>query len=436
MLRKLFATIGKDLSLLRRDRAGLLVLFVMPAILVVIITLVQNNVYSLLGETAPRVILVDLDGGDLGRRVIDRMERLELLTTIDGKPVSAELAVDLVNGGDFQAAIFIKEGTGSRLLGQVTAEVNSSLLQEKSEINAVPELEIIFDPTVMGGFRTSLRSSLAMVLLEFEVEAKMAALTDILPIYLTREMKKAAGDYADFIEVPPIAINLPTKPILSVVEGAASRDGGVVIPTPAQHNVPAWALFGMFFIVVPMAGSLIREREEGTLARLLSMPIMYPVILAGKISAYVMVCCGQFLLIFLIGVFVLPLLGVAPLQAVADWGAVIFVVVAASFAAAGYGILLGTVSRTYEQASMFGAISVVAASAIGGVMVPVYAMPEVMQKISVISPIGWGLEAFLAIFVRGSGLGAVSFELTLLLLFAFLAALLAWLTFIRRPVIN
>ena len=51
------------------------------------------------------------------------------------------------------------------------------------------------------------------------------------------------------------------------------------------------------------------------------------------------------------------------------------VALSAILAATGYGILLGTVVRTYEQASMFGAISIVIASAVGGIMVPVWAMP-------------------------------------------------------------
>ena len=94
--------------------------------------------------------------------------------------------------------------------------------------------------------------------------------------------------------------------------------------------------------------------------------------------------------------------------------------------------MLGTVCRTYEQASMFGSISVVAASAIGGVMVPVYAMPEIMRQISVVSPIGWGLEAFLDIFVRGGGLFTIAGELMLLVAFALGTTLVAWLLFARR----
>jgi len=54
---------------------------------------------------------------------------------------------------------------------------------------------------------------------------------------------------------------------------------------------------------------------------------------------------------------------------------------------------------------------------VGGVMVPVYAMPDFMQGLSVISPLGWSLTAFHDILVRRNELVAVTTEL--LLLFAF-----------------
>lgn len=434
MFSKLFATLVKDVLLLWRDRSGLLVLFVMPAVLVVIITLVQNNVYTLMGETAARVIMVDLDNDELGRQIVARMSRVELVSVIGGEKISEDLAVDLVAGGDYQACIIIRAETTSRLIARAEAEVASSLSVGSVEINPVPQLDILFDPTVMGGFRSAVQNSLALVLLEFEIRTKMASLSRLLPEFVEVEMKKSAGDFAEYVEVAPFALKMSTEPILTVRNGSAAKEGLAVVPTPVQHNVPAWALFGMFFIVVPMAGSLIRERQEETLSRLMCMPVSYLVILAGKIAAFVLVCCGQFTLIILIGRFVLPLFGLEPFQFGTEWGAALLVIIAASLAACSYGIMLGTISRTYEQASMFGSISVVAASAIGGVMVPVYAMPNMMQKISAISPIGWGLKAFLDIFVRGGNLASVAGELALLLIFAFGAAFMAWLIFARRPV--
>ena len=61
----------KELQLLAGDRSGLLVLFVMPAILVVVITLVQENVMRLTGQDQTVVLYLDLDQG-AGRRLAGR----------------------------------------------------------------------------------------------------------------------------------------------------------------------------------------------------------------------------------------------------------------------------------------------------------------------------------------------------------------------------
>jgi ABC-2 type transport system permease protein len=108
------------------------------------------------------------------------------------------------------------------------------------------------------------------------------------------------------------------------------------------------------------------------------------------------------------------------------------VVVSAALAAAGYGVMLGTICRTYEQASMFGPVSVVVAAALGGIMVPVYVMPELMQKISNYSPLAWGLNALIDIFVRQGDMGSVLPEILYLLSFFIGTILIAWSVFIRR----
>ena len=432
ILNKLLATLLKDLLILWRDRAGLLVLFLMPAVLVVIITLVQNNVHKLMGESAAQVIFLDHDEGDLGAHIFGKMTGVVLVTDLNGDRMEYLRAKELVAAGNYQAAIILPAGTTKSLLTRVENEARATLSEKVAAESPALEIEMLFDPTVLGGFRSGLKNAVSMLVMEFEIGEKMKALARIIPEHLEREMKKEAGNFAEYIEVPPLKLKFNTEAILEIRSGSASRGGNEVIPTPVQHNVPAWALFGMFFIVVPMAGSLIKERQEETLSRLLTMPVPYPVILAGKIAAFMVVCFCQFGLIMLIGRFLLPHLGVDAFHLGSELGAVFVVVAATSLAATSYGIMLGSISRTYEQASMFGSISVVAASAIGGVMVPVYAMPEIMRDISIISPIGWGLEAFLDIFVRGGGLPTVTGELLLLIAFSICTSLVAWLSFARR----
>ena len=275
MLGKFLSTLTKDLLLLWRDRAGLLVLFVMPAVLVVVITLVQNNVHKLMGESTAQVILLNQDEGDLGSNIADKLSGIELVTTIDGSAISTEEARELVAEGDYLAAIIIPEGTTQTLLAGAEEWVRVALSKEPAGESSALSLEILFDPTVLGGFRSGLNNSLAMAVMGFEIQEKMKALSRIIPEHLVREIKKEAGTFAEYIEVPQLKLNLGSEPILEIRSGSASRGGAEVIPTPVQHNVPAWALFGMFFIVVPMAGSLIKERQEETLSRLLTMPVPF-----------------------------------------------------------------------------------------------------------------------------------------------------------------
>ena len=81
------------------------------------------------------------------------------------------------------------------------------------------------------------------------------------------------------------------------------------------------------------------------------------------------------------------------------------------------GILLGTIAKTQEQSAPFGATSVVILAAIGGVWVPVFAMPKVMQHISNVSPMNWGLNAFYDVLLRNGNFVDILPELFFLLLF-------------------
>jgi len=60
-------------------------------------------------------------------------------------------------------------------------------------------------------------------------------------------------------------------------------------------------------------------------------------------------------------------------------------------------------------------------------------MPKIMQQISVISPLAWGLDAFLDIFVRGGNITTVLKEVFLLLSFFMVTMLASWVYFFRRP---
>ena len=439
----IWATICKELLQLRRDRAGLLVLLVMPMTLVLIVSLVQDNVMQATGQAPIRLLFVDSDNGFLGKAIEKQLKTaggLEIVTRVKGKDISEEIARKAVVNGDFQFCVIVPPGTGDELRIRIRRSAEASLITTAQPpgkpVTSLPlaGLTVFFDPTVQGAFRTAVVNSLQRVMLGIELQEKAVILAEILPLELKKmiaRMMGPAGVMKTGGYTPEFRFKLDADPVLKVNEVVAFNSRMLNRPTSAQQNVPAWALFGMFFIVVPLSGTLIRERQTGSFLRLMIMPVSPLSLLAGKVLAYLLVCLTQFALMLAVGTHLLPLLGTAGLELGPNLPAIVTIALSAALAATGYGIMVGTLSNSYEQASMFGAVSVVIAAALGGIMIPVYVMPRYMQDVSAFSPLAWGLNAFQDVFVRGGTLQSVVPEIASLLIFFAVTMIISWLT-LRR----
>jgi ABC-2 type transport system permease protein len=439
----IWATFLKELLELRRDRAGLLVLLVMPMALVLIVSLVQDSVMQATGEAPIRVLFVDRDDTFLGQAISQQLQDgggLELVTQIKGETVSTAAARKAVVQGDFQFAVIIPAGTGVAFKETIRKRAKGAMVIKGGKVAEVPppeEMEqagviVYFDPAVQGAFRTAVTNALQRVVLGIEFQEQAAVLAETIPLQLQQAMSGTMNPFMAAVPVAEMSFRMDTAPVLQLSEEVAFTSRLLKRPTAAQQNVPAWALFGMFFIVVPLSGTLIRERQTGTLGRIMTMPISLLPLLAGKICAYVLVCLLQFALMLAAGCYVLPLLGTSGLVLDQQIPAIAAIALAAALAATGYGIMVGTLAKSYEQASMFGAVSVVIAAALGGIMIPVYVMPRYMQEVSSFSPLAWGLNAFQDVFVRGGNLATVSREISFLLLFSVVTITASWLALRRN----
>jgi ABC-2 type transport system permease protein len=390
----LAAIIRKDLLLLLRDRTALLLLFIMPAALAVVITLVQENVFKTVGGVKLEGLLVDHDGGAVAEELVRHFEEMEELSL--GRAQDERTALLEVEDGEVQFLIVLPIGTTETI-----REGADQLIGSKTKAG----LTLYTDPTLSAGFKSALRAALERALMLIEIDFRTEAL---------------------------LGVRLDQGGLFEVDSRDATRGGYDVLPTSVQQTVPAMAIFGIFFIVVPLAGALVRERRSGTFSRVMIAPVSRLAFVAGKLAAYSLVCLCQFALILLMGMTLLPLLGTPRLVLGNDLLAIGTIALCSSLAACGFGILLGSVSRTSEQATTTGPISVVIAAALGGIMVPVFVMPKSMQALSRFSPLEWGHHALLDIFVRGGSLATVWPQMVLLLLF-FVATLgLAGIALSRR----
>lgn len=189
-----------------------------------------------------------------------------------------------------------------------------------------------------------------------------------------------------------------------------------------QQTVPAWLIFGMFFVVIPIAGVLIQERRDGTLSRLRSFGVTPIAILGGKFAAFLVMNWIQLGFMLAVGYWIVPILGGETLSLNFSVGWFTCIVLATSAAAISLALAIAAWTRNFDHAAALGSGLNVVLAAIAGVMVPRMLMPANLQRISEWSPMGWALDGMQAVFL---GVPEASFmvpRIGLLLAFAVLCA--------------
>ena len=419
-MRKLYFNIRREILTLVRDRAGLSILFLMPLLLIIVITLTQQNAIQSVSGSDIDILFVSHDKGTIGtlmRQALSESDEINLVEKYENKPLSDEVLKTLVAKGKFRAGIIILENTSEQAEKEVISGMRS-LVEGEQDTTAekkIKGIQVVFDPAIRGVIKTSILNAVKLAERGAETRLMTRVLFEQLSEVIETEdpASQAVLDTLKNIR----ADELPQD----IVEVDASYGGGstaVIKPSITQNNVPAFSLFAMFFIVIPLAGSLIAEKNEGTYDRLKTLPVSYLNILLGKTLAYLLVCFMQFILMVLVGIYVFPhWLGLPALVTGNHYVAIFTATLVSALSAIGFGLLVGTYSSTHNQAAMFGAILVVIMAALGGIFMPVSMMPENLKLISGLSPLRWGIDMYLDIFARDAGLAEIWKNLLLLLAF-------------------
>lgn len=399
---KLWRSFIKEILLLKRDIGGIVIIFVMPLLLIVTITLIQDSTFKNMEGSKIPIIFIDNDKSEISESIKKQFESsktFELLTNFNEK--SAEEAVF---GGDYQMAIVIPKNLtkdiNTNIDSKVQAIVSSFGLETdssavKKNTSKAKDIRLYFDPATNISFKNNVMNAVNKMV--FEIENK--------------KIYKAFQDQLGTTE------DLKNKSLIAFKEITPKKGNLEVLPNSVQHNVPAWALFAIFFIVVPLSINLVKEKSQGTSIRARISPTPYFIHILGKTCTYLIICVIQFLLMVAVGIYLFPYMDLPQFDVSGKMLPLIIVTIFSGLAAIGFGVLLGTIADTQEQSAPFGATSVVVLAAIGGIWVPVFLMPEFMQTIAKFSPMNWGLNAYYDIILRNSGIGGIAKEIIFLFLF-------------------
>lgn len=412
-MHKLWASTYKEFLLITRDVGGLAVLFLMPVLLVVVITTIQDNSFKSIQETKLPILVVDNDTGAVSNNILRTLSESNLFRV--DTDISEESAKNQVALGKYQLAIIIPKDLSTDLEQKINENVDAILAKFSDNEESIPngksslrpkEVKLYFDPATQQSFKSSVRSNIDKMISKIETETIYKAFQE----QLTDDPSEEIFETESFIYFSEI---VPTQ------------GNATLIPNSTQHNIPAWTLFAIFFIILPLAINMVKEKNQGTFVRLRTNPVSYATVLSGKTLIFLAVSLLQFAVMLIVGIFLFPLIGLPKLDVSGRLPLLFIVAFFAGLAAVGLGLLLGTVAKTQEQSAPFGATFVVILAAIGGVWVPVFAMPKFMQVLSHLSPMNWGLNAFYDVFLRNAGFVELIPEIAKLFIFFLFTTLIA-----------
>jgi ABC transporter, permease protein len=405
----MWQTIKKEITLITRDTGGLVILFLMPLLLILIVTFVQDGTYRNFSKEKIAILLIDNDKDEISQKIKEHLDSSALFNIVSGKkgkPFTEEMARRLVLQGKYVMAIVVPEKLSSDTKLRVNQNVSrmvslfSGMSAEETTDNKQTQaknIRLYFDPTLQASFKETVKGAIRNMMAEVETHY----------IYHSLEEYMEAED----------SIGIDQQSIVFEEISPKSIDEKI-IPNSVQHNVPAWALFAIFFIVIPLSTNIIKEKTQGTGLRVFTSPQPYSLFLTGKIMVYIVVSLIQFVLMLLVGLYIFPLMGLPSLVVTGKITLLAVMAAASGLSAIALGVLLGTLAKTQEQAAPLGATITVILAAIGGVWIPVFAMPHTMQTIAKISPMNWGLQGFYDILLRDGGCSAIAPEIGLLLAFS------------------
>jgi ABC-2 type transport system permease protein len=396
-MRKLAAIAMKELKIITRDPIGVFMLFVLPAIFILVLSVALQGAFSS-GNKDERftVLVVNEDPGRIGRKLIEVIEdtgRFRVITRDGDKALTSAAAVDLLRRGAHRIAIRIPE------------HAEEALLFERDET-----IEIWTDPVLSNEVAYAITHAIknfTNLLIVESLFVKDRITADNYEKYIDRESpvyRNATGvstaDPGAFSDqFQSQSTNYAEDRGLLVAQSYVARKGKAVFPNEVQQNVPGWTVFALFWIAQMLALNLVTERETGTYKRILVSPVGLPFYILGKTAPFLVVNLFQAAFMFSIGVYVLPLFGCHELV-ITNVTALAVITVAISLVSIGFGLFMASLSRSSSIVASASAAVLIIMCVIGGVMVPKFIMPAFMQKLSLFVPQGWAVDAYQNVLVR------------------------------------
>ena len=370
----------KDLRLLSRDRRAVVILVAMPMVIIAIVgsstgQLRANRENSRQGLT---IEVADFDQSETARRLAGFLASYQSVlirqTTIEDllDPTKLKELETERPSGDIDVRLVIQPGFQSTIQELSTTLLTSPDETTRNDGLAAVKLTLISNETAADPMMEGLSKALV----------KLSLQNAILPV-LAEKVPSFRGAARDSVIPKPWEDTDAAKAV-------TTETGNRVY----QFFIPSYTVLFVFFLVNIMGRSFLGERDMGTLRRLRIAPIAPIAILIGKTLPFFILSLAQTTILMISGRLLFGMsFGPQPLL-------LIPIMLCTSAAATALGLMFSTLAKTESQVSSFGNLILLSSAGISGCLVPRAWMPPMSQKISLLTPHAWALDAYAELLTK------------------------------------
>lgn len=419
-MKQIILLLKKDIIRFWEDKPAVLLTFILPAVLIIIF----GNIFS--GDGGPRgkidVILVNRSNSEVAKLIeskLDSTESLNIIKTITkpGSKAAENLTMD-------EAKSLVKEGqisTAIILPVDFFTDTSSSV-----------KIKIFYDP------KNDIESALVQGTIQQTI---MSEAPKLIPVLMQRKAESALGlkkgisfneKMADVVSeywgIPKDSILNYSNPS-SITESFGDNSSDIFknmisidseqlvgknVKNPGVTRIAGgWAMMFLLFTIVGAASSLFEEKQEGSLRRLLCMPVKRSQILWSKYIYSILLGIVQLFIMFLISWLLFDV------DIFSNFINLFIMITASAMAAVSFGMLITSFATSLSQANGVATLIILVMSAIGGSWFPISLLPDWMQTFSKMTIVYWSVEGFLQVLWRQADFSAIVINVIILVSIAF-----------------
>jgi len=383
-MKKLFLIGFKDLKLIFRDKTALMFMLLAPFLLTLGLGFVTGSFgsRSSSGISQIKIILVNQDSGQLGQALVNLFQSADLADLVAPTLVAeAGTARAQIDANAAVAAVIVPVGFTDNIIPTGNQSPSDVILQIEVYKNPLSPVSAGVIQSIVEEFVSRVETG--------RVGGQVIVTQMLASGLITPDQVNAVGTEMGLRQANAVD-QAPAITLLAAQSGQAQKAFN-----PMAYMAPGMALMFLMFTVSNGGRSILAEQALGTLPRLLVSPTSSAQILIGKIFGVYVTGVVQMLILIVV---CSELFGI-------QWGdplGMMVLILAAVFAATGWGMLVTSIARTPGQVRNIGMAMMLTFGILGGTFIQASAMPGWFQTLSKISPNAWGLDGFTILGLGGS----------------------------------